>query len=337
MPERILITSTSFLHTPGAHLHDLARAGYDQVEAWGPLREHQLIELLRTRGPFVGVLCGEDDYGATVLEAMAPHTKVISKYGVGLDRINLDVAERLGIRVCNTPGSNHHSVAELTFGLLLSLSRKIPEHNRTMHAAEWRRMTGVELLGKTIGVLGLGRVGRSVALRALSFGMHVLAFNSSWSRSHQAFEESLGPLLNAELDAPRSFRRARSVEELLQESDVISLHTNITKDTARMLNERTLELCKRNVLILNPSRAGLVDQAVLASMLSSGRIAGYAADVVDPEPVEASNPLLGLPNVILTPHVGSRTTEAVQRQGQLAVANLLNVLREEPLPPVVAD
>lgn len=328
MSGRILITSSSFLQTPGKHLNTLAESGFEYQEARGPLRESELLRVVDEHGPFDAVLCGEDDYTAAVLQKLAPRTRAISKYGVGLDRIDLEAAEQLGIKVFNTPGTNQNSVAELTFGLMLSLARRIPSHDLSMHQGEWRRSTGMELHGKTLGVAGLGRVGREVASRAVAFGMNILGFNSSWSRTHQEFEEQMLSLARHPLTGGGAvtFQRARSIEQLLAESDVISLHMNITRENSRIINERSLQLCKRSAYIVNVSRAGLVDQEAIADALTHGALAGYAADVVEPEPVELGNPLLALHQVVLTPHVGSRTAESVERQGLLALKNLFEGL-----------
>lgn len=329
MLHRILISSSSFLDTPGQHLELLKRSPVEVVSARGPLAADKIISIVSAQGPFAGFICGEDEFNSDVIEAISPHAKVISKYGVGIDKIDLSAAERHGIKVTNTPGVNHTTVAELTFGLLLSLVRLIPEHNSLVHAAQWKRLTGVELAGKTLGIVGFGRVGKEVALRAMAFGMQVVGYNSSWSRDHRSFAHDVNQIFTSPLFGQRSpyLRHVKDIETLLEESDFISLHMNLTKENRSFLNKTRLSRCRRGVYIINVSRAALVEESAIVAGLKSGAIAGYATDVFEPAPVAPNNPLLGLPNVVLTPQIGSRTVESVERQGTFALRNLLDVLR----------
>jgi len=289
-----------------------------------------LLELLDKIGPFDGFLVGEDFFSAKVLEKMSPRAKVISRYGVGLDKIDLEAAERLGIKVLNTPGVNHTTVAEHTFGLLLSALRHIPEHNEIVHKGQWKRLTGIELAGKTLGILGFGRVGKEVAKRAMCFGMKVIIYNSSWSAEHNRYLDRLRAVFSDEVfeEYPPQVSRTQSVEEVLSSSDILSLNMNLTKHNLQFLNSRRLSMCKRGVIIVNVSQGNLIDQYALADAIRSGQVAAFAADVLYPEPVEPTNPLLGLPYVHLTPHIGSRTVDSVIRQGLAAVKNLRSVLEQ---------
>lgn len=334
MADKILITSTSFFDTQGKHHNFLRDSGLHFEQARGPLTAEQLIEIIKTKGPFKALLCGEDDVNEQVVAALAPDAKVISKYGVGIDRIDVAAAGRAGITVTNTPGVNHRSVAELTFGLLLSLARSIPQHNSRVHNAEWKRHTGVELAGKTLGVVGFGRVGREVAIRAMAFGMNVVAFNSSWPKSQVEFVSDLNNAFAglAFDNAPRPlFNYLKSVDLLLEQADFISLHMNLTRENLKFLDTQKLLRCKKGVYIVNVSRASLIDTFALVQALKAGHVAGYAADVLDKEPVAKDDPLLGLPNVVLTPHVGSRTVDSVERQGIAALENILKVINPEAL------
>lgn len=308
----------------------LANSPLDPVNERGPLPAEKIISIVKTHGPFEGFICGEDEFNSDVIEAISPHAKVISKYGVGIDKIDLSAAERYGIKVTNTPGVNHTTVAELTFGLLLSLVRSIPEHNTRVHAAEWKRITGVELAGKTLGVVGFGRVGKEVAMRAMAFGMHVVSYNSSWSREHRNYAHDLNQVFAAPVfgfkKAPY-LRHVKEIDTLLEEADFISLHMNLTKENRGFFGATRLAKCKRGVYLINVSRAGLVDERAVVSALKSGQLAGYATDVFEPAPVSPGNPLLGQDHVVLTPHIGSRTIESVERQGLYALRNLLDALR----------
>jgi phosphoglycerate dehydrogenase-like enzyme len=214
------------------------------------------------------------------------------------------------------------------FGLLLGLAREIPEHNRLVHSAQWQRRVGLELHGAVLGVVGLGQVGRAVVQRALVFGMRVLAFNSSWSAEHADFEARLQSGIASGFlgDSTASFQRMKDLDSLLSEADFVSLHVNLNRDTRKIIDARRLRLMKRSALLVNVSRGGLVDHQALARSLREGTIGGYAADVLEVEPVNAEEPLLNLPRVVLTPHIGSRTRTSVQRQGVAALQNLLQVL-----------
>jgi D-3-phosphoglycerate dehydrogenase len=329
MAYSVLVSTSSFIDTPGAHVKKLQDAGFEVVKARGPLNQDQLFSHIGDGNRFDAFLCGEDDFNARVLQAAAPRAKVISKYGVGLDKIDLSEAEKLGIKVTNTPGVNHTTVTELTFGLLLSLARGIPEHNAIVHRCEWKRQTGRELAGKTLGVLGFGRVGKEVAKRAMAFGMSVRVFNTSWGSQHSAFLEQVGKVFADPMfgEYPPTIQHSLKDEEFLPNVDFLSIHMSLTRDNQYFINRRRLGMCRRGVFIVNVSRGALVDQRAMADAIKSGQVAGYGADVLDPEPVQPENPLLGLHNVHLTPHIGSRTYESVVRQGSAAVDNLINALQ----------
>ncbi|MBX7143999.1 MAG: phosphoglycerate dehydrogenase [Oligoflexia bacterium] len=333
MKQRVLITTTSFFDTPGRHLQLLEQSGLSFEPARGPLHAKALCALIAEKGPFDAFICGEDEVNESVIAALAPATRVISKYGVGVDRIDVAAAGRSNIVVSSTPGVNHRSVAELAFGLLLSLARNIPQQNSAVHAGKWKRLTGIELYGKTLGIIGVGRVGREVALRAMAFGMNVIGFNSSWPRSQVDWVRELNSVFqNSSMGAGDSqFKYVRGIEPLLQESDFISLHMNLTRENQGFLDRSKISLCRPGVLIINVSRAGLVDARALVDGLGSGHVGGYAADVLAQEAVADDEPLRGMRNVILTPHVGSRTVESVERQGTLALENVLRVLNPKSL------
>jgi D-3-phosphoglycerate dehydrogenase len=330
MTYSVLVSTSSFIDTPGPHVSKLQEAGFEVIKARGPLNEDQLLSYIGDGNKFDAFLCGEDDFNTRVLQAAAPRAKVISKYGVGLDKIDLSEAEKLGIKVTNTPGVNHTTVTELTFGLLLSLTRYIPEQNALVHKGEWRRHTGRELAGKTIGILGFGRVGKEVAKRAMAFGMNVRVFNTSWSQQHAAYLDELNQVFSHSVFSeyrPTAVRAPKD-DDIFPHSDFLSVHMSLTRDNQHFLNRRRLTMCRRGVYVVNVSRGALVDQRALADFVRSGHVAGYGADVLDPEPVQPDNPLLGLSNVHLTPHVGSRTYESVVRQGSAAVDNLIKALGE---------
>ncbi len=329
MEAKVLITSTSFFDAAGKHQSELAASGLQYFNIRGPLKADALIQAIHEHGPFDAILCGEDEVNAAVIEALRPRLKVISKFGVGIDRIDVVAAGKAGVLVTNTPGVNHHSVAELTFGLLLSLVRHIPTQNSLVHAGQWRRMIGTELAGKTLGIIGVGRVGKEVALRALAFGLQVVGFNSSWPKAQMQWVQEINSLFSHPAFSERAprFRHVKSIEQLLEESDYISLHMNLTRDNAGFIDSKKLALCKRGVVIVNVSRAALIDTPSLVEALRNGQVGGYGTDVLMQEPISEQEPLRGLSNVLITPHVGSRTVESVERQGLLALQNVLQGIR----------
>jgi D-3-phosphoglycerate dehydrogenase len=309
---RILVTTTSFQDTPGRHHQMLADAGFEIDRARGPLPEEELLKLV---GSHDGILCGDDAFTRRVLEKCRPRLRVLSKYGIGVDKIDLAAATELGIPVTYCPGVNHVTVAEHTFGLLLSLTRLIPPQDAAVKRGEWQRRTGRELAGKTLGILGLGRIGKEVAKRAVAFEMKVCAYDVHWD---EAFARQFG------------VERKPAAEDVLREADVVSLHMNLTDENRGFIDARRLALMKKGAYLVNCARGALIRQEDVARALRDGHLAGYGADVVEPEPVEKTNPLLSAPNVVITPHVGSRTYESVERQAAMAAENLLRVLRGEP-------
>jgi D-3-phosphoglycerate dehydrogenase / 2-oxoglutarate reductase len=234
----------------------------------------------------------------------APKLRVIGRAGVGVDNIDADSATRRGIVVMNTPGANAVAVAELTLGLMLALARKLPQANNTMHAGKWEKksLQGVELRGKTLGILGLGRIGLEVAKRARGFGLELVAHD---------------PFVPVAVAREAGIRLA-PLEELFAVSDYLTLHVGLTPQTAGIINERTIATMKRGVRILNCARGELIDDAALAAGLESGQVGGAALDVFTVEPPKDS-PFANLPNVILTPHIAGSTDEAQEAIGiQLA-------------------
>ena len=312
MNRRVLITTTSFQDTPGRHHDLLKQAGFELERARGPLPEAEMLKLV---GAHDGILCGDDAFTRAVLQKCLPRLRVLSKYGIGLDKIDVAAATALKIPVTFCPGVNHVTVAEHTFGLLLSLTRLIPPQDAAVKKGEWKRATGRELAGKTMGILGLGRIGKEVAKRAIAFDMKVCAYDVYWD---EAFAKQ------------HPIERKGTAEEVLRASDVLSLHMNLTDENKDFMNAGRLALLKKGAYLINCARGGLIHQGDVAGALKSGHLGGYGADVVEPEPIDKANPLLGAPNVVLTPHVGSRTYESVERQAVMAAENMIRVLAGQP-------
>ena len=232
---------------------------------------------------------------AEVLHA-APKLKIIARAGVGVDNVDIPLATELGIVVVNTPDGNTISTAEHTFGLMLALARHIPQAHASMNVGKWDRksFSGVELRGKTLGVVGFGRIGRAVAKRALAFEMTVIAHD---------------PYLTTDLAADLGVKLV-SLDELFHTSDFITLHAMLTAENHEMINRESLARMKRGVRIIDAARGALINEADLAEALQSGQVAGAALDVYAEEPPKPDNPLLHLPNVVHTPHLAASTEDA---------------------------
>ncbi len=309
---RVLLTTTSFQDTPGVHHDLLAKAGFDIVRERGPLSESRMLELA---GQFDAYLCGDDALTRAVITKSLPRLKVISKYGIGLDKIDVKAATDLGVPVLFTPGVNHTTVAEHTFALLLAAVRNLVPEANFVARGEWTRITGTELCGKSLAIIGLGRIGREVAVRAGAFGMKLLGYGHHW---------------DAEFARVNGITRVEALDDVLRQADVVSLHTKLTAQTRHMIHSGNIGLMKPGAVIVNCARGELVELAALVSALKSRSILAYAADVLDQEPPARDHPLLGLPNVVITPHIGSRTHESVQRQATCAVENLTLFLSGRP-------
>ena len=313
---KILLTTTSFQDTPGAHHDLLKRTGWEIVTARGPLNEADTLALV---GDVDGYICGDDAITRKVLEKARPKLKVISKYGIGVDKIDVKSCTEFGIPLLFTPGVNHTTVAEHNFLLLLALEKNFLFHTDSTRSGGWKRKTGHELFEKTIGIIGLGRVGREVAIRARAFGMNVLALSRSWDET---------------FSAAHAVKKA-AFDELLAASDYISLHASLTPQTRGMINASAISKMKKGVIIVNCARGEIVNTNDLIAGLKSGQIGGYGTDVLDKEPPPADYPLLKLPNVVCTPHIGSRTYESVVRQATTTVRNLILAMNgEKPIAQV---
>jgi D-3-phosphoglycerate dehydrogenase / 2-oxoglutarate reductase len=314
---RVLLTTTSFQDTPGPHHQLLDGAGFEVVRERGPLAESRMLELA---GSFDAFLCGDDAITRAVIDRSLPRLKLISKYGIGVDKIDVKYATEKRIPVLFTPGVNHTTVAEHTFLLLLALEKNFLYGVDATRRGEWKRKTGHELLGKTIGIVGLGRIGKEVAIRARAFGMEPVGYDVHWD---EGFAREHG------------VRRAASLDEIFGVSDYLSLHTNLTPETRGLICAATIAKMRRGVLILNCARGEIVETGDLVAALQSGQVGGYGADVLDREPPPPDHPLLKLPNCIVTPHIASRTHESVVRQATAAVRNLLLAAKgEKPLAQV---
>jgi D-3-phosphoglycerate dehydrogenase len=307
---RILLTTTSFQDTPGKHIDILNNSGFEIVRARGPLSESQMLEQISTGG-FDGLLNGDDLITARVIDAALPRLRVIAKYGIGLDSIDVKHATLWKVPVLFTPGVNETTVAEHTMGLMIAVAKGFWFHMKATKAGTWKRQTGCELWNKTLGVLGLGRIGKEVVKRANGFGMTCIGHGNHWDEDF-AKEHNL--------------KRIATREEVLRQADVISLHVHVTPETRGFINKERIAMMKDDAILVNTARGNIIVEQDVADACKSGKLRGYGADVLITEPMKAPHIFQDIDNVILTPHIGSRTNESVQRQGLRAVNNLVNFL-----------
>ena len=313
MDLQVLLTSTSFMDTPGKHQELLARLPLNIHTKRGPLNEAEMLDCI---AHYDALLCGDDALTAAVLQkGHAARLRFVSKYGVGLDKIDLQAARDLGIPVTNCPGVNQVSVAEHFFALLLAYLRNIhTEHNEVQGHGRWTRLTGHEMFGKNLLILGLGRIGTEIARRALAFGLQVYTFDQV-EITDQNLKQQIQPV--------------HDLEAALPDMHFISLNLPLLPTTKHMLNAERLQRLRKDAVIVNTARGELVDRDALLQALKQQRIGGYLTDVLDVEPMPETHPLRHLKNVLITPHIGSRTFDSVERQGLMAVENLMKGLNLE--------
>lgn len=308
---RLLVTPTSYGKNDSRLKTELeAQVGEVIYNPTGkPLSSAEVAKLL----PGIdGYIAGLDGIDANALQA-ADRLKVISRYGVGVDSVDLAAARSRGIVVTNTPGANSVSVAELALGLMLALARQIPEAVAAVHQGKWPRYAGFSLEGKIIGILGLGAIGKQLARRLAGFDCQILAFDPladvAFAREHHV------ALL--------------ALDEVIGQADFVSLHLPLLPETRCMVDDAFLNKMKKGSFLINTSRGEVIDEAALLRALQSGHLRGVGMDAFTVEPPDPSDPLLALPQVIATPHLGAMTDGATSNMGWLAMRDCLAVLRNE--------
>ncbi len=278
---------------------ELADGGKLEVVVQTGLSESELIAVIPEFAALV--VRSQTKVTAAVLEA-AKNLKVVGRAGVGVDNVDVEAATRRGVIVMNTPGGNTISTAEHAFSLLVSIARSIPQADASVKAGKWdrKKFEGVELYNKTLGVLGMGRIGTEIARRAMAFGMRVVAYD---------------PYLSASKARTLQVELIDTIDELLPRCDFITMHMPLTAETTHMLDARRLALTKKGVRIVNCARGGLIDETALGEALASGQVAAAALDVFETEPPPADFPLRGQSNIVFTPHLGASTAEAQENVG----------------------
>ncbi|WP_258358677.1 phosphoglycerate dehydrogenase [Moorella sulfitireducens (nom. illeg.)] len=310
---KVFITALSFSRYTPEPKNLLEEQGLELVwnDKGRPLTEDELREIMTSHPSILALLVGVDPVTAKVIEA-APKLKVIAKHGVGVDNIDISAARSRGVVVTNAPGSNTQSVADLVWGLLLAAARGIPCADRITRQKRWDRVVGNEVWEKTLGIIGTGRIGLAVAHRARGFNMRLLAYD---------------PCPNNEA-AGRLGITYTSLDDLLKESDFVSLHAPLTPETYHLIDEKKLGIMKKDAILINTARGELVDEEALYRALKTGQIKAAALDVFSEEP-PTNSCLLGLDNVVVTPHLGAYTREANLKMGLAAAINIIKVLKGE--------
>ncbi|MBT3318995.1 MAG: phosphoglycerate dehydrogenase [Clostridia bacterium] len=314
---KILVTPTSFNKPVNDEAKKMLEAFAGEVvynEFGRPLEAREVAQMLEGVD---GYIAGLDYITADALEG-ADALKVISRYGAGVDRVDLGAAKDKGIVVTNTPGTNAVAVCELAFALMLSLARAVPRLDGAVKSGQWPRNNGMELNGKTLGIVGFGAIGKNLATRAKAFGMDVIAYDPYFD---EAFAKVNGVVKS-------------TLEEVISGSDFISLHVPLNEHTKHMIGAKQIADMKQGAYIINTARGGLVDESAAADALISGKLGGVGLDAYEVEPVTDS-PLLGLDNVVLTPHTGAHTNEAISGMGMMSVRNLIAVMSGEDCEYVV--
>ncbi len=297
---------------------------YAQVDAWKDEEPIPRGEFLRRIADVDGILqWGGDSIDGEAMDA-TPKLKVIANVSVGYDNIDVDAATKRGIRVSNTPGVVTESTADLAFALLLAISRRLIEMTRVVINGEWRNfgpmeMLGYDVYGKTLGIIGMGRIGAAVARRAKGFDMKVLYHN----RHRHPGEAELGA------------EYVEDIPTLLRKSDFVSIHAPSNKETRHLIGARELSCMKPTAMLVNSARGAIVDQEALYEALKRKQILGAALDVTEPEPMSPDDPLLKLDNVIILPHVGTQTLDTGVNMSVMGAQNLIAGLRDEPMPNCV--
>jgi len=315
---KVLVTATSFGHYGPQMKEELASSVKEVIynTLGRPLTEDELIEII----PEVdGCIAGLDEFSPSVFK-VAKKLRVVSRYGVGYDAIDLNAAQAHNVIITNTPGANSSSVAELTIGLILSLLRSIPVANAKTKAGEWPRLYGGCLTGKTVGLLGLGAIGQQVVIKLRGFDCPVIAYDPV---QFLAFSEEYGV-------------ESCSMDNVVHNSDILSLHLPLNENTHNLVDYNLLMNMKPGAYLINTARGGLIDEQALDEALRNKHLGGAALDVYSNQPPGSDNPLLKHDNLIATPHLSAHTDDAANKMGQLAMNDCFAVLRgEEPVYRVV--
>ena len=306
------------LAADGISPEGIALLGDYEVDVRDKISHEELAEII---GGYDALMVRSASKVSADIIACADRLKIIGRAGVGVDNIDVKAATERGIIVINSPGGNTIAATEHTMAMMLSLTRNIPAADATMHAGEWNRKAyvGVELRGKTLGIIGMGRIGSGVAKRALAFDMNIIAYD---------------PYINEER-AKALGVTVGTLEDIFREADFITVHMPLTKETRGMISMEQMRQMKRGVRLVNCARGGIIDEADLAAAVKEGIVAGAAIDVFETEPLVADSPLRDVPGIVLTPHLGASTVEAQIGVSVDVAEGIRAALRGEPVTAAV--
>lgn len=307
MSKKVLITSRSFGKIRDTAPNMLLDAG---IEITSLADGFDQAEFNRIIPEFDALIIGAHDFAEADMER-CPKLKIICKHGVGLDNIHLNKAKELGIAVCNAPGTNSNAVADLTFGLMLSVSRKISHAAALVRQGVWKSHIGEDVYAKTLGLLGFGAIAKGVARRAKGFGMKVRAYDPFVTQVPPEFE---------------GWVELCSKEDVIASCDFLCIHIPLTPETRNSISTAELARMKKGAYLINTARGGIVDEAALYDALVSGHLSGAAMDVVEAEPMKADHPLLTLDNVVVTPHIAAYSKEALDAVSLICAQNVVACL-----------
>lgn len=307
---RVVVTCPPMLLTSDEWLSSLTSLGIE-VERPAVTQHVSRADLERLLPQCDGIVAGDEPLDRALLTSASPRLRIISRWGVGMDNVDHDAARDLGIVVRNTPAVFADEVADVAIGLLLMLTRQLHTIDAGVRAGGWPKPQGVSLAGRTLGVVGLGAIGRAVVRRGLAMGMTVIGTD---------------PVAAAEAEARALGAETLALDELFDRADVVSLNCPMSPENRHMVNAARLARMPAGAYLVNTARGPLVDETALVDALRSGRLAGAALDVFESEPLPADSPLRSMANVIFGSHNASNTAEAVSRVNRLAIRNLLAVL-----------
>ena len=312
MKYKVLITSRSFGKISSEPIDTLKEAGFE-ITLMGTDFNQEVFE--EEIPQYDALIIGAHEFPDHIMNK-CKKLKLICKHGAGLDNINLENAKKLGIAVCNVPGTNSNAVADLTIGLALAVTRNIVLANNNVRDGKWKPIIGEDLCFKTLGLLGFGSISQKVAKRAKGFSMNVIVYD---------------PYINELPEEFKDFVVLSDLDKVIESSDILSLHLPLTDETNNMISAKDLKKMKKGAYIINTARGGIINEIELYNALVSGHISGAALDVSAKEPMEDDNPLRELENVIITPHIGMYSKEAIGAVSIVCSQNVVALFNNEEL------
>ena len=306
---KLLIGANSVSKPQYAAIHEKAKEVFDEIVLNPFGRTLTSEEVMERWGDVDAILAGTEKYTKEMLQNAPASLKVISRHGVGLESVDLAAAKAQGITVCNTPGANADAVAEAAMGLILSVLRKIPLSDHYVRSNNWKRSEGRLIKGQTVGVIGMGNIGKGVIRRCQGFGAKFMAYDPYFDEAFAA-EYGVAPA---------------GIEDVLKNADIVTLHLPSTPETYHIINAETLAMMKSGAVLINTARGELVDEAALYDALRSGHLGGAGLDVYSSEPIYNS-PLFELDNIVVTPHMAGNTSDTTMNMGMWALENAMKVV-----------